>query len=111
MRLFNLQNQWRSQTNRSLLQKMHLDLALLISILLLGACGLIILYSASNQDINAMTQQGIRFILAFVCLFILAQIPPSQYLRLAPWLYAIGVFLLLIVLGTGIISKGAQRWL
>ncbi len=111
MRLFNLQNQWRSQTNRSVLQKMHLDLALLISLLLLGACGLIILYSASNQDLNAMTQQGIRFILAFVCLFILAQIPPTQYLRLAPWLYAIGVFLLLIVLGTGIISKGAQRWL
>lgn len=111
MKLFNIQQQWRSQTNRTLWQKMHLDLALLIGLLLVGACGLIILYSASNQDINDMIQQGIRFILAFVCLLVLAQIPPSQYLRLAPWLYAIGVLLLLIVLGTGIISKGAQRWL
>lgn len=111
MKLFNAQHQWRSQTNRTLWQKMHLDLALLLGLLLLGTCGLIILYSASNQDMNAMTQQGIRFIMAFICLFILAQVPPAQYLRLAPWLFAIGVILLLIVLGTGIISKGAQRWL
>ncbi len=111
MKLFSVQHQWRGQTNRSLWQKMHLDLVLLLGLLLLGACGLIILYSASNQDINAMTQQGIRFILAFACLFILAQIPPSQYLRLAPWLYALGVILLIVVLGTGAISKGAQRWL
>ena len=72
MKYFNVQQQWRGQTNRSLWQKMHLDLVLLLGLLLLGACGLIILYSASNQDINAMTQQGIRFILAFfACLFIL----------------------------------------
>ncbi len=111
MKLFNIQQQWHSQNNRTLWQKLHLDLALLIGLLLLGACGLIILYSASDQNLNDMTQQGIRFVLAFIGLIVLAQIPPSQYLRFAPWLYAIGIILLLIVLGTGAISKGAQRWL
>lgn len=112
MMIFNRQAGWHNPaTNQNLWQKLHLDLILLLGLLILGSCGLVILYSASNQDMNSIISQGIRFVLAFVCLFLLAQIPPNQYRRLAPWLYVIGVGLLLIVSASGAISKGAQRWL
>src|SRR5262249_32093282 len=44
-------------------------------------------------------------------MLILAQIRPDHYKRIAPWLYVCGVLLLVMVLGLGAISKGAQRWL
>jgi rod shape determining protein RodA len=36
---------------------------------------------------------------------------PNVLRRLAPWLYLIGVVLLLVVAMSGVIGKGAQRWL
>jgi len=36
---------------------------------------------------------------------------PSFLRRISPWLYVIGVLLLLVVEITGVIGKGAQRWL
>jgi rod shape determining protein RodA len=56
-------------------------------------------------------RQTVRFGLALVAMIALAQVSP-KYLRLwAPWIYALGVLLLLIVMFAGDASKGAQRWL
>ncbi|HTB68255.1 MAG TPA: rod shape-determining protein RodA, partial [Steroidobacteraceae bacterium] len=44
-------------------------------------------------------------------MLLLAQVNPNFLRRLSPWLYVLGVFLLLIVAGMGAIGKGAQRWL
>lgn len=112
MNFLNRKNIWRDPAaNQNLWQKLHIDITLFIGLLVIGCCGLVILFSASDQDINSIISQGVRFILAFVCLFILAQIPPNRYRQFAPWLYTLGVGLLLIVLVSGAISKGAQRWL
>jgi rod shape determining protein RodA len=73
--------------------------------------GLFILYSASNQSIAVLGHQAGSLGLAFCIMFILAQVPPHRYQSIAPWLFGITLILLLIVLVTGAISKGAQRWL
>jgi rod shape determining protein RodA len=41
----------------------------------------------------------------------IAQIPPARLARLSLWVYLLGICLLALVLVTGEIGKGAQRWL
>ena len=96
---------------RSLGQMLHLDWPLLIGLLILVGIGLVILYSASNQDLGAITRQGIRIGIAFLVMWILAQIPPTTYQVWAPWFFSFSLLLLLAVLALGVIGKGAQRWL
>jgi len=91
--------------------KLRIDLSLFIGLLLLSLMGLIILYSAANQNMNMVFAQSIRFVIAFILMFLLAQLPPHRIKQFAPWFYGLGIILLLIVLGLGEISKGAQRWL
>jgi len=89
----------------------HLDLLLLMGLLTLCAFGLIVLYSASGQDMGQIQRQLIRLGLAFVVMIAVAQIHPSTLKRWSPVLYIIGVCLLIAVLVFGQIGKGAQRWL
>lgn len=96
---------------KSLWQILHLDPYLTWGLLALASLGLIILYSASNQDLMVLFRQLTRFAIAFLLLLTLAQIPPNKYQTWAPWLFAITLGLLLGVLLMGIIGKGAQRWL
>lgn len=100
-----------SSYNRTFLQKVHLDATLLIALISLTIVGLFVLYSASNQNMHIVDRQIIRFGIAYVALFICAQIPPHKYLKWAPWIFTVGILLLLVVLVVGHISKGAQRWL
>lgn len=97
--------------NHSLSQTLHLDLPLLISLMLLTGIGLIILYSAGDQSLDMIIRQATRIGLAFVVMWLLAQIPPSKYQIWAPWIFSFGMFLLAAVLVLGVIGKGAQRWL
>ena len=90
---------------------MHLDLPLLSSLILLCIFGLIVLYSATDQDLDQVRRQLIRLGLAFAVVFVVAQIPPIQLRRWTPWLFSAGLLMLLAVLLVGEIGKGAQRWL
>ena len=96
---------------RSFWQVIHLDATLLCLLLILSAMGLIILYSASNQDPRATELQAMRLLLAFAVMFFIAQIPPTTLQRFAPWIYGVGLVLLIVVLMIGHIGKGGQRWL
>lgn len=87
------------------------DLPLTGLLLLLLAFGLIILYSASNENLNMVLRQSFRLALAFGAMTVFAFIPPHKYKIWAPWLYGIGFALLLAVMVMGKIGKGAQRWL
>lgn len=57
------------------------------------------------------TNQLIRIALAFVALFVAAQLRPAFYRRWTPFVYAGGVLLLVLVLFVGVTVKGSQRWL
>lgn len=94
-----------------LLADLHLDLPLLTGLILLCGFGLMVLYSASGEDMNQLMRQLIRLGLAFTVMIALAQVHPSQIRRWSPWLFGVGVVMLLAVLIFGEIGKGAQRWL
>lgn len=96
---------------RTLLQVLHLDFPLLIGLIALVTFGFFILYSASNQQMNIVIQEIMHIGLAAMIMFVLAQIPPRTYQRWSPFVFSLGVFLLLIVLIVGRIDKGAQRWI
>lgn len=97
--------------SRLFVRGMHMDIPLLIGLVLLAVVGMVTLYSASGQDMDVMIRQGIRLVIAFTVMFVLAQIPPHHVEYWAPWMYAGGIVLLLSVALFGEIGKGAQRWL
>jgi rod shape determining protein RodA len=89
----------------------HLDAPLLVTLVALSAMGLVVLYSAGGGDIGLIERQLVRLGIAYAGMFIIAQFPPRLLLRLTPWVFVLGVLLLLAVLVTGETSGGAQRWL
>jgi rod shape determining protein RodA len=92
-------------------RKLHVDLPLLVLLLLLTAYGLLVLYSASGQSMAAVSRQGRYFVLAYLVMFVVAQISPVTWSRWSPWGYGVGVLMLLGVAFAGVGAKGAQRWL
>ncbi len=96
---------------RNLWQRFHIDLPLLLGILMLTFAGLLILFSAANQNFHMVEKQLLRLALATVVMLVFAQVPPRIYYKYTPWIYTAGITMLLTVLAIGVISKGAQRWL
>ncbi|NOZ54334.1 MAG: rod shape-determining protein RodA [Gammaproteobacteria bacterium] len=99
------------ERRQSLAESLHIDLPLLVGLLALAMISLFILYSASGQDMTVIWRQTIRLVIAFTIMLVLAQIKSNTLKRWTPWLYAIGVILLIAVLVVGQVGKGAQRWL
>ncbi len=95
----------------SLLSTLRLDGPLLVGLALIALYGQFVLYSASGQDWGAVVRGTTRIAIGAVTMLVLAQLRPGFLRRLAPWLFAAGVVLLLIVDLIGYIGKGAQRWL
>lgn len=105
---------YQRQTNftyKSNWQRLHLDPFLLVSLFIMLCIGLLILYSATNQNISMMFRQSIRIGLATLILFVCAQIPPDKYKRGALVFFIVSFILVLAVLLIGKMGKGAQRWL
>ena len=95
----------------NMMQAVHLDPPLIGGLLLLISGGLFVLYSASGENMDMVWRQITRLAIGFPVMMLLAQIPPQTYKRWSPWLFGIGVGLLIAVLVTGAQAKGAQRWL
>lgn len=94
-----------------LLADLHLDGPLLVGIALVAGLGLFVLYSAGGQESGLLMGQSLRIGVAAIGMLIIAQIPP-KFLRLwTPWIFTLGILLLVLVLIVGEIGKGAQRWL
>jgi rod shape determining protein RodA len=94
-----------------MLTALKLDGALIIGLALVAAYGLVVLYSASGQSLSTLIRAGAHLGMGTVAMLLLAQVNPNFLRRSSPWLYVIGVILLLVVDGIGYIGKGAQRWL
>lgn len=92
-------------------RRLHLDGPLLAGILVLGTFGLLVLFSATEQDPGKEEAQILRLALALLGMLVVAQIPPRVLWGWSAPLYLAGVLMLVAVLLVGDISKGAQRWL
>lgn len=90
---------------------LHVDVPLLVALILLCGYGLLVLFSATDQDPDKLQAQAIRLGIAFAVMLMVAQIPPPRLRFAAPFLFVLGVALLVGVLTVGAVGKGAQRWL
>ncbi|QIT56446.1 rod shape-determining protein RodA [Aquisalimonas sp. 2447] len=96
----------------SVLQRvLHLDVQLVTALLLLSCAGIAVLYSATNQSMDAVQNQVIRLSAAFTGMVVMAQIPPDTLRRWTPWVFLGGLVMLVLVLLVGTVGQGAQRWL
>ena len=99
------------QMRQSILQRLHIDFPLLVLLLLLTTYGGVVLYSASDGNMSILMRQGAYFAVAYAAMFLIAQLDPRFFERIAPWAYIGGTALLVLVLFFGSGAKGAQRWL
>lgn len=95
----------------SLMDGLKLDGPLLGGLALICAFGLVVLWSAGGQEIGLIYRQCARLAIAFATMLVVAQIPPKILRLWSPWLFGVGLLLLVIVLVGGDVGKGAQRWL
>jgi rod shape determining protein RodA len=95
----------------NVLQRLYLDGPLLGGLLLIATLGLVVLYSAVAQNMDLWIQQCIRLFVALAAMLVVAQLPPDLLRRWTPWGFLAGLFLLVLVLVTGDVGQGAQRWL
>ncbi len=95
-----------------MLRVLGLDGPLTGLLALIVCMGVIVVYSASGQNVKMVEHHLANIAIAIATMLALARLATPQYLRmLAPAAYAIGVILLIVVAITGHIGKGAQRWL
>ena len=93
------------------LYKLHLDPLLLVLVVAVLAFGLMVLFSAAGDQSRLFDAQFQRVLVAMAVLVVAAQLPPGLYFRWAPFVYVVGLLLLLLVLLVGVKVKGSQRWL
>lgn len=104
-------NENRLSASRQLLQRMHMDFTLLLALFVLALIGGVVLYSASDRDTELLIRHALRLLIGFAIMFGIAQLRPDTIRHWSPWLYALGLVLLLAVLAFGDTGGGAQRWL
>jgi rod shape determining protein RodA len=97
-------------TARALLA-LKMDGPLLVGLALVALYGLLVLYSASGQSLAMVARAAMRLGLGAIAMLVLAQVNPNFLRRMSPWVYALGIVLLVIVDVVGYVGKGAQRWL
>jgi rod shape determining protein RodA len=74
--------------------------------------GVLVVYSASGQNLKMVEHHLGNIVVAVAAMLALAKLSTPQYLRLfSPAAYIIGILLLIVVDVTGHVGKGAQRWL
>ncbi|MDQ1813840.1 rod shape-determining protein RodA [Massilia sp. CCM 9210] len=104
-------NERRSLWRRAKPYLLVFDAPLAMVIFLLFGTSLITMYSAGADFPGRIEGQLRNMMIAFVVMWLAAQVPPQTLMRLAVPIYTIGVTLLIAVFLFGIIKKGARRWL
>jgi len=88
----------------------RLDPVMLVLLLLIIGFGLMVLYSASGQDMAVVYRQAVRLGVGLFVMLVISQVPPHILRIWTPWLYGIGVIMLLATWALGV-GRGTQRWL
>lgn len=91
--------------------RLHIDIPILLIVLSLTIYSIMIIWSATGQDIDMMQRKVIQIVIGFSVMIIMAQISPRIYENWAPYLYIFCIILLIFVDAFGQTSKGAKRWL
>jgi len=97
--------------SEGLQQRLHIDFPLFLAFLAIFMISLTAIYSASNSNIDAAINQGIKILISISAMAVVAQFSPLSYARIGPWLYFLCLILLILVLVIGETRNGATRWL
>ncbi len=97
----------------------HFDTVLLISVLSLSLYGTIMVFSAGYAYANVryndysyfIKRQTIWLVIGIVIMFCASKIKLRFYKSIAPILYILTLFLLILVLVAGFVGNGAKRWI
>ena len=87
------------------------DASLSLIIFLIVSVGIVTLYSAGINLPGRVEDQLRNILIAFLVLWIAANLSPQTLLRFAVPIYTVGVTLLIAVALFGIVKKGSRRWL
>jgi len=87
------------------------DGPLAAAVAILAVIGMVTMYSAGFDHGTRFVDHGRNLLLAFIVLFVVAQVPPQKLMALAVPLYVAGLALLVATALFGITKKGATRWL
>lgn len=98
-------------TSLTTLQRWNMDKPLVTALFMLACISLGVIFSASGEDVSITVAQLVRLGIGFAVMFLVAQIHPDTLVRWTPYIFLVGLVLLIIVLISGVIGKGAQRWL
>jgi rod shape determining protein RodA len=90
---------------------MVFDGALSLIVFLILSVGIVTLYSAGMNFPGRVEDQLRNILIAFIVMWVAANVSPQLLLRLAVPVYTVGVTLLIAVALFGIIKKGSRRWL
>ena len=97
--------------SEGLQERLHIDFPLFLAFLAIFIISLTAIYSASNSNIDAAINQGIKILISISAMAVVAQFSPLTYARVGPWLYFLCLVLLVLVLLIGETRNGATRWL
>ena len=106
----------RINERRSLWRRMKpyflvFDGPLVLVMVLLFATSLVTLYSAGIDFPGRVEGQVRNIVIAFLVMWVAANVPPQTLMRMAVPIYTVGIALLVAVFMFGIVKKGARRWL
>tara|TARA_B100000768_G_C11257873_1_gene367301 strand:- start:493 stop:1569 length:1077 start_codon:yes stop_codon:yes gene_type:complete len=87
------------------------DSLLFFSIIIISVFGLILLYSATNQDIDIVIRQATRLLFCFILMLLIGVIDINKIKMIAPYIYLACLILLAVTIFWGHDSKGAKRWI
>ena len=88
-----------------------LDWPLLALLIVMALVGMATMHSAVGNTDWRFSDQLRNFVIAFVVMWGVALLRPTWILKMAPYVYALGIALLVAVTLFGATSKGATRWL
>jgi len=97
--------------SEGLQQRLHIDFPLFLAFLAIFMISLTAIYSASDSNIDAVINQGIKILISISAMLVVTQFSPLSYARIGPWLYFLCLILLILVLVIGETRNGATRWL
>ena len=87
------------------------DNTLFIFIVLLSFFGLVLLYSATNQNIDLLYRQSIRLLFCFSFMYVISCTDINKLRSISPYIYILCLLFLVLTLFWGNTIKGAQRWI
>lgn len=95
------------------------DMTLLISILILSLFGTLMVFSAGyayaysryGDAAYFMKKQILWLFLGFIIMFVASRVDTEAYRKMTPYLYALTLILLVLVLIVGFVGNGAKRWI